>query len=201
MKKLLYVLLFLFLVNISLYSQCLKLDIILLADVSGSLHGSEHLVESALVGFVDRFELTDETVRIGLVTFGTYSFVNQSLTADKSMLFGAISIFNKFPLGGYTNISSGLAYAYHELITNGRFDVPKIIILISDGVQTHDMNKLPFIVANIQNDPNGMTICGVYIETGGSSPVTMQSITNSGCYATSNYKDLEKTLLDMSICM
>src|SRR6185369_13881362 len=67
-------------------AQCLKLDIMLIGDMSGSVQGNEQFVYNALSTFASRFELSEEGVKIGAITFDSSPKLISPLTANKQQL-------------------------------------------------------------------------------------------------------------------
>jgi hypothetical protein len=76
----------------------------------------------------------DETDRVGYVKFGSYGVLAQSLTymntAGKASMQATI---DDTGLEGGTKISDGIDIAVNELVSNGREDALKVIVLLTDG--------------------------------------------------------------------
>jgi len=81
--------------------------------------------------FIEKFNEND---RIGFVKFGSYAVLAHGLTnmdeAGKASLKKAI---DDIGLEGGTAIHTGINEAREELLRNGREDVPKVIVLLTDG--------------------------------------------------------------------
>ena len=77
-------------------------------------------------------------INIGISTFGTAGALHLALTNNIVNIRSAIS---SIPINqGNTNIIEGLCYGFTELQVNGRIDVDKQILLITDGTQNSSDN-------------------------------------------------------------
>lgn len=181
------------------YSQCLKLDIVLVGDLSGSIIGHEVDVQQAFKSFVDRFELSEETIRIGMVVFSDYHAIASSFSSDKPTLYSSILHMFNHPLGSATNINAGLKAGYEMIMDEGRFDVTKIIITISDGGVNKNLEELYSTIELIKSDPNTIS-CGILIQTRSTWVDIMKLISENYCYVATDYSELQQILMNMSFC-
>ena len=175
---------------------CLQMDLILIADMSASVQEKEVFISNALIAFIKDFELSEEGVKIGIITFNERTYIISPLSKDKETLLNKAS-----SIGGAnfnTNFNNALLVAYRELNgENSRKDYKKMIIIITDGdVENKDETKK--IVQQLRNE--NISICGIMIENIDSQEEFMNSICN-GCYLKSDYKELVRQLLNLDICV
>ncbi len=86
-------------------------------------------VKTAAKYFVDLLDSSKD--KAGLVSFATTASLDQSLTADFSLLKNAIDSLNPY---GWTNIGQGIEFATDEMNNNHRPDAFPVMILLTDGV-------------------------------------------------------------------
>lgn len=203
MKTLIAILLFTLFNPSKINRTCLKMDIMILADMSGSVEGYEGVVASAINVFVDRFELDDYGVRIGIQTFASGYIIQlqQPLTSNTFLLKKNIISISKRKAEGGTIMSNPLLMVKDEL-QKDRYGAYKVVIIISDGeIPDHDADKVNKIVAELK--AHNIIICGVLIDEGylGVSGPYLQSLTTPGFYVESNYQDIARTLEMLQICI
>ena len=109
-------------------------DVVLVMDVSTSMNkpdGRSKLDEAkdAALSFVSNINTGD--VRVAIVTFDGEGRLIQRLTKDESALRENVTELQA--LVAKTAIHTGLRAAHQELVQNGRPDVTKAIVLLSDG--------------------------------------------------------------------
>lgn len=128
------------------------IDIALILDTSGSMN---------TMGFdpyhpnYTRFDVVKQIVKkfikhrfndnIGIVVFGTYSFIASPLTYDKNILLGIVSRLHVAMAGPYTALYDSLAQGVN-LLKNSKAKT-KIAILMTDGYNTQNVTRIPLHVA------------------------------------------------------
>lgn len=177
---------------------CLEADILLVADLSGSINGNEDFVADAYVAFINRFELADHRMRIGAYAFSKNVHLISHLTSDKAALLSAVEVMRKNPYGTSTNLTSAMLHAGGEYVSNWRREIRRILILISDG---HADNRATFLASVAQlKQELGVEVCGIYVDTYEGKPKDMLSISEPYCYVASNYEQLVEILERLNIC-
>lgn len=174
---------------------CLEMDIVILADLSGSVENYESFVEDAINTFIDKIDLSEENVRIGIIGFNDKPFIIAGLQGDKQQLKMLVSNF-PFSGEGLTNMDFGLQIALNELYRD-RYDVQKLIIVISDGAVNNEY-KTKEIVSQLQSINIG--ICGVLIKDDTCNPQFMKDISGI-CYVETSYENLAMELAKMDVCL
>jgi hypothetical protein len=110
-------------------------DVVLVVDTSGSMTPKFGDLVDGVNALVQSWTLGDEAIRAGLVLFSTESEIVVELTgvgAD-SLIANALT---DAVAEGLTCTSCGLDDGYTELLINGRPDVQKVLVLITDGEPT-----------------------------------------------------------------
>jgi len=169
-----------------LWQDCLKIDIILVGDFSGSVRGKEAFIQAAFNSFIQGLPLSEDGVRLGVVVFSDNAEIVQHLTSERFQL-------DSLEASGTTNLSEALQLSLDEFNRNGR-DVRKIIILISDGIPD-DPDGAKLIASQLKLV--GVGICGILVEGGNNE--YMQEI--SSVYAKSNYENLLEQIKQLSGCL
>jgi len=178
-------------------SGCLKADIMLVADMSTSVHGSESFIYNALKTFVDRFDLDDNGVRLGVVRFSDKAYLMTGLTSDRDTVYMALSSL-KGGASGTTNMTDAVVVAGEELLGRGRIDAHRIIVLVSDGDPDREEDTLE---AARQIKLFGVAICGIFVLSDSrASKEYMQQISNEYCYVESDYNNLVTELKKLEVC-
>ncbi len=175
--------------------NCLKLDIMLVGDCSASVSGREDFINAAFSGFVDRFELSEEGIKIGVVYFNDLAAVMCPLTADKSLVKMSTGVPS---VRGTTNVMDALDKCLGEFNAHGRPGYGKMIILVSDG-DVDDPDDAIAMASMIR--ASGATICGVMIVDSRSKEEQMRGLSSDFCYVESNYENLVIELKKMDICL
>lgn len=137
---------------------CLRADILLLADLSSSIAGYEEFIHDAAYTFIDKFELADNGIRIGFITFSSLAYLHYPLSSDKDSLKLATSILAPRMSGGSTNLSQAFEIATNELSTNGRPDALKMVLVITDG-EPDDLDKTIDRATILKQTPGTMIWC------------------------------------------
>jgi Mg-chelatase subunit ChlD len=174
--------------------DCLQVDIVILADLSGSVGGNEPFIKEAIKAFSGQFELSETGVKIGVMTFGSNVRTVCSLTSDSSLLNNGINSLGSAT--GKTNMYGALMAANSELENKGRFGYRKIIIVISDGVP--DYPDVTMMIAN-ELKAKPISIFGIFIDSSLSDSDYMKDL--SSVYFESNYLELISTLKKLNICL
>lgn len=181
-------------------SNCLEADIMILADISGSVGGNQEFIGKSISEFVNRFELSETGIKIGVIVFSDRASIMSGLTSDKNRLNIVSQLISNNPCGGNTNITAALHSAFNEIQQNGRNGLIKLVILISDGGGNVGIAEETYQAAEILKS-TGTSICSIAILTGESDLVLMKSISMPACYSESNYNNLLESLSKMDICL
>lgn len=194
MKALLIVLLF---SSSFVHAQCLDLDIMIVADYSGSVQGQEQSVVSAIEGFASGFSLDADGVNLGIVIFNNRAELAAALTGDVREILVQTSLLRAAEATGSTYLEKGLTLAATELLSNGRPGYRRLVIVISDGDVTLVDDTL---LAAQQLQLLGIGICAVLIRNSNAKPELLRRISN-GCYAESDYNNLADELKKLDLCL
>lgn len=179
-------------------SSCLEMDIILIGDYSGSVIGHEKFIADAFSSFVSQFELSEETMKIGLITFNSKAKLISPITSSKSTLETHINELYTIPAMSTTNMSDALYMALNEFNSSGRPGFRKLIILVSDGApDTPTQTKQIADQLKLSN----VSICGVLIQNGEANDDYMKNISSNFCYVQSNFANLTNELKKLDICI
>ena len=117
------------------------LDLVLVLDGSGSISSKDFAVVRRIIpAIAQRFDL--RTTRISVVQFGTNAVLEQTLSANASLLWEVADGMRQ--LGGETNTAEGLNRAQTELVLNGRnvSAAKHTIVLVSDGAANRGTDPL-----------------------------------------------------------
>ena len=196
MKKLITIALLL-LYGVTAKSQCAKIDIVIITDLSGSVGGNEYLIREALDGFIGGLELDDNGIKVGIITFNYTATLLHKLSSNKGSLLNSTE-YARYADGG-TYMENAFIKAGEELALNGRLDSKKVIIIISDGSPSspsralHELNNLKYMFFP--------TIFGILIKTGETNEPFMKSISSEGCYLETRWESLLKSLNEMNLCL
>lgn len=122
-----------------------QLDIVLVVDGSGSMaygpngewdYTGTPRIDSLIKTTHDFInEIMDDkgNVKLGLVEYGDDVKHAYQMTTDKKT---ALTYVNDLSASGGTNLQSGIEKAHQLLNKGGRTDVPKVVIVLTDGVPT-----------------------------------------------------------------
>lgn len=178
---------------------CLEANIILVADLSGSVEGHEIFIVDALKSFVQRFELSDKGIRIGYIRFATYAVVENHLTGNKLALLNSINKIDTAMTGGFTDLTHALQLTELELSNNARKNVLKIVILISDGDPDEEDTALEH--ANYIKRMDNVLIYGVYVDSKDGDKDNMKLYSSRRCFIDTYYEELVFELQKLDICL
>ena len=128
------------------------IDIALILDTSGSMDSTGfdpynlHVTKFDVVqSIVKKFIKQRVHDNIGLVVFGSYSFIAAPLTYDKNILSRIVSRLQVAMAGQYTALYDSLAQGV-KLLKNSKAK-SKIAILMTDGYNTPQTTRIPLSVA------------------------------------------------------
>ena len=117
------------------------IDVGFILDSSGSLRNNYEQEKEFLKSLAKTFGVSSNGSRAGVVTFSYFSKHSIKLS-DHSDIASFNRAVDKIPLmGSTTRIDKALRLAQKELFSlgnGGRVDVPKLLILLTDGTQTQD---------------------------------------------------------------
>lgn len=177
---------------------CNNLDIIVLADYSGSVKGHERFLHKAISTFSEGLDISPDNVNLGIVTFNAYSEVLCPLEDDRRELGDRIALLANYEGEKTTNLSSAFYSAFDEFSTHGREGYKKIIIVISDGQPDYPEDTYK---AAEQVKMVGIQIFTILIQDGIANSDYMRSISSDGCFFSSDYGTLTKTLSELNLCL
>lgn len=138
-----------------------KADVVFCVDNSGSIRDSEvngennwQKVLDFLVALAERLSISQDGTQVGLVTFGNRAYLEFDLNKYQTELEVTTAIKNLRYRGENTNTTGGMQLAHTILtsqINGSRPGIPKVLILITDGIPTFDADKLPQEVSLIKS--------------------------------------------------
>ena len=186
------------LISLHSYSQCIKIDIILVADKSGSMYGHGTELKKAVTKFTDRFDLSENGIKIGIISFASDVQILTSLTSDQSKINNAIHAIAPITTLGSTNLTDALSITESMFIRYGRSDAARIVVIVSDGAPNNP--DLAYDVAQRLQILDRASICGVFIDTNDSEKEYFQSLCTGDCFAEATYNDIAEKLYNLNIC-
>lgn len=178
--------------------DCLEMDILLVGDFSGSIRGREGFITEAFDIFVNRFELSEQGIKIGVMAFESDAHLICPLTSDRELLTSRLNQLKGKGGNGGTNTSDALVMATNELIGNGRQGYRKMIVLVSDGIASSPDRA---IMLAKQIKYSNINICGVLIDGASNSTDFMKEVSSDFCYFESDFNNLINTLKKLNICL
>ena len=111
------------------------LDIIAVIDSSSTVSDEEFgQMISFLMSYVERFTISEDGTRFGVVRFGNQADTVVGLGADTNLdsLQQSIGDIQHVSQSG-NNIAAGIAIATEEFTINGRFSAPQVMLVFTDG--------------------------------------------------------------------
>ncbi len=174
--------------------SCLQIDLLLIGDLSQSVHGFEPFISRAFTQFSDQFDLGEESLKIGVITFSDDARVIVPLTSEAAVLKTGLTHIGTAE--GGTNMITSFYKAVDEFAEHGRPGFRKLIIVVSDGDVTSPEQTLA-ISHMLRNSQ--IQICSVLIKSIDQKDEFMESI-SSDCYVKSNYESLIVELRKLDIC-
>lgn len=186
----------------SITNKCLKLDLVLLVDISGSVEEREHFIADACQSFVDNLNLGENDINISIITFNSYTTTLSPLTANRNNLNKAIDNIRFTPAHGMTNMPMGLRQAAWELNNSSRQGVRKMVIIITDGMPDSRQDTL---LAVDELSLFSIQLCGVFVydyydDTIAHGLEFLKSICGA-CFTHGNYVILSEQIKRLSICL
>jgi len=136
-----------------------SIDLMFVLDGSGSISSNDF---TAMKNFVNNvlsaFTISSSGAKAGVIQFSSQGQgkVEQTLAGDALAIKAAVSAMTE--IGGSTDIQEGLDLANTELTKNGRANIPKVIIFLTDGV--HNQPGNPSYAAQVAKNA-GSTIFAV----------------------------------------
>jgi len=188
----------LLLIALSTYGQgCLKLDLVVLGDYSGSVMGYQSFVSDAITSLAKGLELSEEGVKMSTIIFNDSPTVVCSLTDSKKEFITQTSALKlMFPVGE-TYLLGALKAARDELFgVKSRDGYNKMIILISDG-RIYDTSQSVEAVNELRK--LGVRICTILIKSSTTNEQFLQQIALD-CYVESDYENLASEINKLDIC-
>lgn len=177
-------------------NSCLEIDIMLCADFSGSVQGHEEYVANAMWAFVDRFDLSEASVKIGIVIFNEGATLLSPLTTDKKKLQNIILAISNSRAQYGTAMDAGLMTAGEELLYGRK--VTKMLVLITDGAPDYQ-NKATEASKLVQL--SGVNICGVYVGTDVGDLAYLKTICKENCVSETSFSGLADELKKLDVCL
>jgi len=172
-------------------------DVMLLVDASGSISTADW---TSVINFTttlsNTFNITTTMAHVGLYEFAG---VNQGKLVDKlddskSSLDAAIASMT--PLGGRTAIGDGIKNA-QSVLASGRAGVPRLLILMTDGVENEDSHPIEQAVA-AKNAGTEIVVLAVGKNVDIPSLTAIASLpTATHLFTPADYASLEKYVLSV----
>ncbi len=179
---------------------CAKIDIILIADMSGSINGQQQYVHDALYQFADRFELEENGIRMSLIKFNDDATVLYPLGNDKAELMQAIETIKTTYPEGTTKMTTAFIATMNEFIKRGGRDDPlRVVILISDGAPTDDEQSKQ-MAKDLRETFNSL-IFGILVSSYEQDEQFMREVSSLNCYLETGYGSLANELKKLDICI
>lgn len=139
-------------------SDC-SIDLMMVLDGSGSISWENfEIMKTFVTDFIGSFTLGSNDANIGVVQFSDTVWLVSPLQQDNNKLNDALRVMTK--LNANTNITSGIDLANQQFNNSGRADIPRVIIVLTDGL--HNTGPDPIPLAN-RIRQNGVTILGVAV--------------------------------------
>jgi len=204
MKTLLSIFLLIFLTSAAPRPDgCLQLDIMLVGDYSGSVMGSERFIADAFETFGSRFKISEQDIKVGIIIFSDNPSVLCPLTSDPFVLKNSLIVLRatKADPDGMTHITDAMKEAANQLYSNGRHNVRKLIILVSDGLHNGEDGSNGLITTCLMIQKTGIIICTVVIEGDYHNQTLMETVANPGFYVASSYGTLVDQLKSLDVCL
>lgn len=174
---------------------CLEMDIMVLCDLSGSVEGNEPFILEAVVGLINKTDVQEDGIRIGVMGFSNTPFTIAAISGNKKELLKTINEFD-WSSRDNTYMAQALQVSYIDLLKDRQY-VNKMIIIISDGLPSDRGETLSTIKQ--LNDIN-VGICGVLIKDQDSDASFMMAISGA-CYVETSWENLATELAKMDVCL
>ncbi len=180
------------------YLGCNNLDIMVLADYSGSVLGNEKFVHQAIYSFGNKLDISEDNVNLGIITFNSYTDLLCPLSSDKTEVMDKIEIMSNFVPKGTTDLGSALYGAFDELSNKGRENYKKIIIVICDGAPDYPQ-PVQEIASNLKDI--GIQIYTILINSRTSNSEYMYKLASPNSFYNTDFPGLTKTLEQINLCL
>lgn len=139
------------------------IDLMLVLDSSGSISPYDFdIMKQFVVDLVNSFEMGEDAANIGVIQFSTNANLEIGLSNNQAEVVDSIQTMIKY--SGSTNITDGIRIANDQL-TNGRGDVPRVIIVLTDGMHNEGPSPEPLArqLRIGENNTRPVTILGVAV--------------------------------------
>lgn len=174
---------------------CLKADVIVLVDISGSIEGYEDQIHLALVGFVDGLDISDEGIHAGIIGFSDKATILCKLTGNHDEFDDSFKKVRSD--NGGTNMKEGVIAVMDEYSKRGRPDAVKVVIVISDGATSLQPETLQLLESfSLMR----ALVCSVLIKNTVSDADFMKKV-GGNCYLETDYHQLYKELERLDFCL
>ena len=162
-----------------------KLDIVLVLDSSGSMaYGPKgkydpttpnriQAAKAAATEFIKAMMDDGDAVQIGLVDYGRQVKRTQDLTSNKETALGFLG--DNYQPGGGTNLQSGIA-ATSEILSGGRTDAKKLVIILTDGIPTYYNNGRALCGDGNEDKPSKEPGCPRNIKPSDAAKTTLDNL-------------------------
>lgn len=122
----------------------IPIDVVFVLDGSGSISSSQWTQGLNFIhNIVNRFEIGNDMVHFGIVQYSTsnYALYDSNYGFDLTYDINKINKITQLrQLGGATNTIAGLRTAVDILIRHNRHNVPKVIVIVTDGIANRPCN-------------------------------------------------------------
>jgi hypothetical protein len=145
---------------------------------------SSDLVKSASKNFVNKMGEKD---RVAVVRFGSYAELTQSLSSNKQLVKNAIDSLGS---EGGTYINSGIDVATQHLISNGKKDSLKMILILTDG--QNDLGPESVLTSAQSAKNNNFTLFTIGMTNFVDEPLLKSVATKPEYYYYSDFNELDK---------
>lgn len=174
--------------------SCLEVDVMILADMSASVRGKEHFIADAIDTFVEKQELSENGVRIGLIHFGSTPTLVTEFSDSKYYLRSVAKDIRFTEADGGTDMTAAMYMAINELAKSRK---KRMMIIISDGMT---QNRPETLELARHAKMLGIGICSVLITSENYDAEFMENI-SSNCYVKTSYETLAEEFKKLDICL
>lgn len=205
-------------------TECLVADIVVLADVSGSVEEEMQFVRDGTAALTERFVLSETGVKIGLAVFDASAYELYPIGSDRDVLLPKLRDVRTYD-DSKTDIVAALKLAKAMFdATPIRTETPRFLVLISDGADNSGNDRAAMVAAAAELKKIGVGIftifTGAYFDfrMPGDPPTgrprsqlpkhsdwdkfveNMRAIASPGAYLEINYDSLVQALDDLRFC-
>jgi uncharacterized protein with von Willebrand factor type A (vWA) domain len=176
------------------------MDIIILIDTSYSVQGYEQFIADAYEAFIERFDLSEEGIRIGAFLFNSQAYKISTLTSEKSKLMNGSEYLREYAADGSTNLLDALYKASSAFANDSRGGgVPKSLIIITDGLPSNmSQMSCEVTIFNMKRHHSDLSVYGIYIDNGYNGGDFLMDI--SDFYVSTSYQILVDELERLDMC-